>query len=274
MSEQVARLLREHFEDVIDTGVQRTLGEIPQYHSVSAEQLRASVSAGFRSVLADLEDPPYRQYRKVFSDISYRRARQGFEVMNLNAVVDLTEDILFRLIGRFIVEPSQQVEAVVACHGVCGSARMGIMESFGRSNQEYLAEANQLIDQLSSPLLPLYPGIIVMPLIGALGMQRSQRILEALLNGVVSYRARVVVIDITGAAELTAESVSSLISAARATELLGSRIIIAGVTVAAAKALVESSESLTRVTAVTNLQAALEHAFRERGLTITPLKKS
>lgn len=274
MSEQVARLLREHFEEVIDTGVQRTRGEITQYRSVTAEQLRASVTAGFRSVLADLEDPPYRQYRKVFGEISYKRARQGFEVMNLNAVVDLTEDILFRLIVRFIAEPSQQVAAVVACHGVCGSGRMGIMESFGRSNQEYLAEANQLIDQLSSPLLPLYPGIIVLPLIGALNAQRSQRILEALLNGVVSYRAKVVVIDITGAAELTTESVSALVSAARATELLGSRIIIAGVTVTAAKALLDSTAALTRVTTVTNLQAALEHAFRERGLTIAPIKNA
>lgn len=274
MSAQAAKLLREHFEEVVDIGAQRTRAEIPQYRTVSLEQLRPNVSAGFGSVLTDLENPPYRQYRKVFAEISYKRARQGFEILNLTAVVDLTEDILYQLIVRHIPEASEQIPAILACHSVCGSARHGIMESFGRSNQEHLSEANTLIEQLSSPLLPLYPGIIVLPLIGALSAQRSQRILEALLQGVTTYRAKVAVIDITGAADLTADTAQYLIRAARATELLGARVILAGVAPRVAKVLANSGQELARIASTLNLQLALEHAFRERGLTISPLKKT
>lgn len=274
MSAQAAKLLREHFEEVVDIGAQRTRDEIPQYRTVSLEQLRPSVTAGFGSVLADLEHPPYRQYRKVFADISYRRARQGFEIMNLTAVVDLTEDILYQLIGRHIADAAEQIPAIMACHSVCGSGRLGIMESFGRSNHEHLNEANTLIEQLSSPLLPLYPGIIVLPLIGAVNAHRSQRILEALLQGVMTYRAKVAVIDITGAADLTTGTAEYLIRAARATELLGARVILAGVSPAVAKALVQSSNDFSRITSTMNLQLALEYAFRERGLAISALKKS
>lgn len=273
MSAPAARLLREHFDEIVDLGAQRTRSEIAQYRTVSFEQLRPNVAAGFGSVLTDLENPPYRQYRKVFSEISYRRARQGFEILNLNAVVDLTEEILYQFIGLHIADSVEQIPAIMACHGVCGSARLGIMESFGRSNHEHLSEANKLIEQLSSPLLPLYPGVIVLPLIGAIDAQRSQRILEALLTGVTTYRAKVAVIDITGAAEMTTDTAGYLIRAARATELLGARVILAGVSPLVAKVLSKSGSELARITSTMNLQLALEYAFRERGLVIRAIEK-
>ena len=143
MSARAARLLREHFDEVVEIGAQRTRSEIPQYRDVPVEQPLANVAAGFDAVLADLEDPPYRHYRKIFSEISYRRAREGFEILNLNAVVALTEDILYQFIGIHIANADERISAIMACHGVCTSGRLGIMESFGRSNQEHLNEASR-----------------------------------------------------------------------------------------------------------------------------------
>ena len=69
------------------------------------------------------------------------------------------------------------------------------------TQQQLLAENTQqreLIRVLSVPVLPIGDDILVMPLIGLVDAERSAPIMESLLSAIEHYRARWVVIDMTG----------------------------------------------------------------------------
>jgi rsbT co-antagonist protein RsbR len=52
--------------------------------------------------------------------------------------------------------------------------------------------------ELSAPLLPLLPGVLVLPLIGAIDALRAERILETELQAIIHEHTEVVLVDITG----------------------------------------------------------------------------
>ena len=76
------------------------------------------------------------------------------------------------------------------------------------------------IRELSTPLIPLDAGILVMPLVGRLDRVRIEQLLERLLQGVVAQRAATVILDVTGVPVVDAEIADSLIRAAQAVKLL------------------------------------------------------
>ena len=85
------------------------------------------------------------------------------------------------------------------------------------------------VQQLSTPILPVADGVIVLPLVGHIDTQRAQDITEALLQGVAAQRARVAILDITGIAAADTQVLALLLGAIRGVELLGARALLAGI---------------------------------------------
>jgi rsbT co-antagonist protein RsbR len=54
------------------------------------------------------------------------------------------------------------------------------------------------IRELSTPLIPLTGDAVAFPLVGSIDSVRAQQLIEAVLEGVVSRRAEVVLLDVTG----------------------------------------------------------------------------
>jgi len=59
-------------------------------------------------------------------------------------------------------------------------------------------EQSRLIAELGTPLITIGERIVLMPLIGAIDRSRAERVLEVLLSGVCSRKARAAILDITG----------------------------------------------------------------------------
>lgn len=103
-------------------------------------------------------------------------------------------------------------------------------------NQRQQAE---LIAELSAPLLPLAPGVLVLPLIGSLDEARSLHVREVVLEGVVTHRARVLIIDLTGLRAVDDASADRLLGLVAAVQLVGARVVLTGIRPAIAAALIE-----------------------------------
>jgi rsbT co-antagonist protein RsbR len=81
-----------------------------------------------------------------------------------------------------------------------------IGESYLANREERIAKHQQAIAELSTPVLSIRPGLLLLPIVGVLDTQRSRQLTEGLLYAVRDHRARVVVMDITGVAEVDTES--------------------------------------------------------------------
>lgn len=123
---------------------------------------------------------------------------------------------------------------------------------------------------LSAPLLPVWSEVVVLPVIGQLDARRSNRLLEALLEGVVEQQATTAIIDVTGLANVDDQSMHTLMQATRATQLLGCRVLLAGVTPATALQIVQQGGALRDVRTYRNLRGAIAAAITLQGKPVLP----
>lgn len=132
------------------------------------------------------------------------------------------------------------------------------------AQRRLLTSQEETIRELSTPLIPLEDGVLVVPLVGRIDRVRAATLLERLLAGVVARRATVAILDITGISVVDAEVAASLIQTARAIKLLGARAILTGVQPAVAAHLVDLDIDLEGLVVVDSLQSALARVRARR----------
>ena len=131
--------------------------------------------------------------------------------------------------------------------------------------QRLMAEQQVLqatVMELSAPLLPLLPGVLVLPLIGSIDSIRAERILAAELDAIIRERTEVVLVDITGTAVVDTNVAMQLIRSADAARLLGCQTILVGVRPEIAQTLVGLGVDLRGVTTHSTLAEGLQRALR------------
>jgi rsbT co-antagonist protein RsbR len=144
------------------------------------------------------------------------------------------------------------------------------------SQEQALEEAGQqaqllqqTIMQLATPLIPIYDGVLIMPLVGSVDSQRAAQVLEALLDGLQRHRADQVLLDITGLPIVDTAVAATLLQATQAARLLGADVVLVGVSPEVAQTIVQLGIDFGGIAFMSNLQEGLRHALARRGLMIT-----
>ena len=122
----------------------------------------------------------------------------------------------------------------------------------------------QAILELSTPVLQLTSGLVVLPIIGGVDLERARQIDGRLLAAVRDRRARVVVIDVTGVPEIDTPVASQLQRTVAAVGLLGARVIVTGVSAELAQVLDALGVDLGAVESFGDLQSGVESATWRR----------
>jgi PAS domain S-box-containing protein len=99
-------------------------------------------------------------------------------------------------------------------------------------------ERGRMIEEVSTPVVPVWRGVLILPIIGSLDTERMQRATEAAMNEVMRTGAHSCIIDITGARIVDSHAVSNLSNLVAALKLIGAEAIVTGVTAHAAHTLV------------------------------------
>ncbi|WP_438027149.1 PAS domain S-box protein [Sorangium sp. So ce233] len=119
-----------------------------------------------------------------------------------------------------------------------------------------------LVEELSTPIIPITDEILVIPLVGTLDEQRLSRMTEALLQALSTRGASVVILDITGVRTMDQQAVYGLTRSVGAARLLGARVLLSGIRADVARALVEIGADLDGVATFGSLQGGIVHALR------------
>lgn len=115
-----------------------------------------------------------------------------------------------------------------------------------------------LIHDLSVPILPITPTVLVLPLIGTLDHHRLELIRQRALEAVEQAHARTLILDVTGVPELDQHGAQGLLLVAQATRMMGSQCVLAGLRPRLAQALVQLGVELRSLRTYATLQRALE----------------
>lgn len=134
-----------------------------------------------------------------------------------------------------------------------------------RLQVQIIETQRETLRELSTPLLPIADGVVLMPLVGAIDEGRSALVLEALLEGVSAHRAEVAILDITGVHTVDAAVATGLVHAAQAAGLLGAEVILTGIRPAAARTLVELGIDMRGIRTLSSLEQGVAHALTRSG---------
>ncbi|MCG8350130.1 MAG: PAS domain-containing protein [Chloroflexales bacterium] len=126
---------------------------------------------------------------------------------------------------------------------------------------EIIRAQEAALAELSTPVIPISDQIMAMPLIGAIDSHRSQRALEALLEGVAKHSAQVVILDITGVPVVDTQVANSLIHAAQAVKLLGAKVVLTGIRPEVAQTFVGLGADLGGIITRSTLQSGIAFAI-------------
>jgi rsbT co-antagonist protein RsbR len=123
--------------------------------------------------------------------------------------------------------------------------------------EELIRSQQEMLRAISTPLVPLGDGILLMPLVGNIDSTRADQIMAVLLEGVVTHSAEFAILDVTGVPSMDASVAEALINATKAVGLLGAQVILTGIGPSAARTLVELGVDLGAMTTKSTLRAGL-----------------
>lgn len=129
--------------------------------------------------------------------------------------------------------------------------------------QQVIDAQRDALRELSTPLLPIAPGVLVMPLIGTMDSQRTQMVMEALLSGVAQHQAHLAILDITGVQMVDTQVAQALIQVAKAVRLLGAQVILTGIQPRIAQTLVHLGTDLAGIRTHGTLQSGIAVVLNE-----------
>lgn len=119
-----------------------------------------------------------------------------------------------------------------------------------------------LLQEVSTPLIPISEHIVIIPLIGRVDFQRAQQIMETLLYGVAKHNAEVVLFDMTGIRMGDSQVASALIQATQAVTLLGAEVVVTGIRPEVAQTFVHLGIDMQTLATHNTLQSGMVYAMQ------------
>jgi rsbT co-antagonist protein RsbR len=135
------------------------------------------------------------------------------------------------------------------------------LEATAAQQQLRITAQQELIDSMEIPMISVWEGILLVPLVGEVSERRAQLVLERLLNVISRESIRVVFLDISGVPTITELSAATLLRAVSAARLLGAEAEIVGVSAAIAQLLTSQDISFGDVRIHSSLRVGLRAAL-------------
>ena len=135
------------------------------------------------------------------------------------------------------------------------------LEDLVKRQQEDLME-------LSTPVIHLWDGILVLPVVGTLDSERSRVMVEQLLQALADSGASIAIVDISGVPTVDTLVAQHLMKAIDASRLMGADCIISGIRPEIANTIVHLGLDLSRVKTKSSMSRALQDAFTMLNLKV------
>jgi rsbT co-antagonist protein RsbR len=273
VNDQLIALLNQHKTQIADDLLASPAGQ--RIAARSDDERRATLLAGLDSLTGMLQQPS-EMLEQTLLEMAQSQMRDGLDRADALALLDAQREAIYRALEQAdLPAPTVLASARVLENLTHQGARITI-DAHHQDLIERLQEASasqaqlrEAIQELSNPIIPVYNGVLVVPLVGRVDSARAQQLTEALLEAIAREQAEIVLLDITGVAVVDTGVANHLMQTARAAGLLGSQVVLVGISAEVAQTLVQLGLDLGQLVTLSNLQSGIEFALAQQGLAIT-----
>ena len=227
-----------------------TEGELAGQHHRVFVTPQERVSADYASFWQELASG------KVKSGQFHRLAKGGKSIWleaNYNPVFDL-EGRVERVV-KFAIDITDKVESARATE---------IALKQVREAELIREELNLALEEMSTPVMPIWDGILLLPLIGVVDSARTDQVVNKTLERINETRSKVFLLDISGVPAMDTAVANQLLKISKATQLMGCETVISGLSPAIARTMVELGVEVGEVRTTATLQQAFAIALGKR----------
>jgi rsbT co-antagonist protein RsbR len=212
----------------------------------------------------------WSEAREFLQELSASRARQGFSPVEVATFVLSLKRPFFSSIRETLASDQQKMFATIwASTELLDRLALTTTEAYMTAREEVIVRQQQEIQELSTPVVKLWDGILALPIIGTLDSARTQVVMENLLQAVVATNSKFAIIDITGVPTVDTLVAQHLLKTITAARLMGAECIISGVRPQIAQTIVHLGIDLEDVVTKAKLADAFALALQRSGRTVT-----
>ena len=231
----------------------------------STDFLRLLLEALRSGEETDIAGPRWSDVRGFLEKVSASRAVQGFSPSQTATFVFSLKQPIFARLRTEARTADDLAENTWRVTMLLDSLGLYTTEVFQKSREEIIARQQEERLERSTPVVTLWEGVLALPLIGTLDSQRTQSVMEALLQRIVETESDIAIIDITGVPTVDTLTAQHLLKTITAARLMGADCIISGIRPQIAQTIVHLGVSLGDVVTKSSLAAAFQVALARRG---------
>ncbi|MGA7438954.1 MAG: STAS domain-containing protein [Luteibacter sp.] len=266
-----SQLLANWTANLEATGVSRDarIGTV-EFEAQTRDFLRLLVAGSSTGDAASLASNEWSETRGFLEKLSRSRAVQGFDsAATANFIFSLKRPLFDLLQGEYETDAKSLASQVWAVSELLDGLGMHTIKTFQKSREEVIFRQQEELLELSTPVVKLWDGVLALPMIGTLDSQRTQVVMESLLQRIVDTGSEIAIIDITGVPTVDTLVAQHLLKTVTAIRLMGADAIISGVRPQIAQTIVHLGLDLQGIVTKANLADALALALKRSGVTVS-----
>ena len=237
--------------------------------AMTPQEIAAETRSVYDNYVEVLETGSVEALQHYARDLSERIIPRGVETHEVVSIVLLLRDVLARSLFETYQRDFELLNRILdAYEPAANRIANTVAVSFVDERERVIREQADALRELSTPVLQVRERLLILPIIGVLDTARAHQLTDQLLRAIRRHRALVVVIDITGVADVDEPVANHLVQTVDASRLMGANVIITGLSSEIAQTLVTIGVDLSKISTVGDLQGGIEEAERLLGFTV------
>jgi rsbT co-antagonist protein RsbR len=272
----ISGLIEKHHQKLLAEWMARQLGDGSGRGKLSESErdeqsrrflaeLRKDAQAG---QFEDVSGAEWAGTRSVLEEVSRIRATHGFTPSQTAMFVFSLKEPIFNLLRQELGKDANRLgDEIWKATVLIDTLGLYTTEVFQKSREEIINRQQLDLLEISTPVVELWSGILALPLIGTLDSNRTQVVMESLLERIVSSGAEIAIIDITGVPTVDTLVAQHLLKTVSAARLMGADCLISGIRPQIAQTIVHLGIELDLVSKAT-MADAFALALRRTGRAV------
>jgi len=276
MTQRLHDILARHEADILREWMREQM-KVLRSELIREDELRQQSTDFLRLLLealrsgdeTDISGARWSDVRAFLGKISASRAVQGFSPSQTATFVFSLKQPVFARLRSDAKTADDLAENTWRVTTLLDSLGLYTTEVFQKSREEIIVRQQEEMLELSTPVVTLWDGVLALPLIGTLDSQRTQSVMESLLQRIVETESDIAIIDITGVPTVDTLTAQHLLKTITAARLMGADCIISGIRPQIAQTIVHLGVNLADISTKASLADAFALALRRSGTTVT-----
>lgn len=276
---RLSEIINKYEGEILKDWLDNQKADLPMDRGLEADvqqycgNFLALLATAIRQGNSDIRSDNWANVRDMLANLSRDRVQHGFTPSQTATFIFSLKQPLFQRLRQELGQDGESLaNEIWTTTDLLDKLGLWTTEAYQKTREEIISRQQREMLELSTPVVKLWQGVLALPLIGTLDSERTQVVMESLLQQIVDTGSDIAIIDITGVPIVDTLVAQHLLKTVAAARLMGADCIISGIRPQIAQTIVHLGVELGNVATKATLADAFALALARRGSTVQALK--